>query len=280
MSKKYYCKKCDFFARDKRDYSRHCSSDKHKNMGYVCPYCDKSYKYRSGLSRHKCKFISLEDENKNVIKNTEIIKHDKNEGGVQELINIIKEQQKQLNESQQLIEKVIKETVPRIGNNNNNISINVYLNEKCKNAMNLTDFVDQINVSLEDLAYTQEHGYVEGLTNIFKKQLNDLSPNERPIHCSDTKRLQFYVKDDNTWMKDEKHIKLDKSLKDVKMKQIKQLKTWEDLNPGYLTEENLLTQWQLMVKEIIGPENNEKDLTNIKKQLATSIPVKCALKNK
>ena len=253
MSRKYYCKKCDFMARDKRDYSRHCSSEKHKTMGYVCHRCNKNYKYRSGLSRHKCKFMWNEDEN--IIENTKIVKHEKN-NGVEELLNIIKEQQKQLNESQQLIEKVIKETVPRIGNNNNNISINVYLNEKCKNAMNLTDFVDQINVSLEDLVYTQEHGYVEGITNIFKKQLNDLSPNERPIHCSDTKRLQFYVKDDNTWMKDEKHIKLDKSLKDVKMKQIKELKTWEDLNPGYLTDENLLTQ------------------------LATSIPVKCALKNK
>jgi hypothetical protein len=280
MSRKHYCKKCDFMGRDKRDYSRHCASEKHKTMGYICHRCNKNYKYRSGLSRHKCKYISFENEYIEMNENTKIVKHEKKHDGVEELLNIIKEQQKQLNESQQLIEKVIKETVPRIGNNNNNISINVYLNEKCKNAMNLTDFVDQINVSLEDLVYTQEHGYVEGITNIFKKQLNDLSPSERPIHCSDTKRLQFYVKDDNTWMKDEKHIKLDKSLKDVKMKQIKELKTWEDINPGYLTDENLLTQWQLMVKEIIGPENNDKGMTNIKKQLATSIPVKCALKNK
>ena len=84
-------------------------------------------------------------------------------------MEIIKSQQKQLDQSHKLIDKVIKETVPRIGNNNNNISINVYLNEKCKNAMNLTDFVDKINVSLEDLVYTQQHGYIQGLTNIFTK---------------------------------------------------------------------------------------------------------------
>jgi uncharacterized protein YneR len=294
MSNNFYCGKCDFLALDRRDYTRHCKTKKHKTASFTCQYCKKNYKYRSGLSRHvqtcKKKFeFNLDDEGEKTMENTEITHHVGNEvasGDMTELINIIKEQQKQLSESHQLIEKVIKETVPRIGNNNNNISINVYLNEQCKNAMNLTDFVDDINVSLEDLAYTQKHGYIEGITNIFTKKLKDLSPSERPIHCSDTKRLQFYVKDDDEWTKDDQHIKLDKSLKEVKMKQIKQLKQWEDLNPGYLTDDALLNKWQLMVKEIIGPEdkkkNIQKNMNIIKKQIAntTFIPVKCALKNK
>ena len=88
--------------------------------------------------------------------------------------------------------------MPNIGNNNNNtISINVFLNEQCKNAMNLTDFMDKVKISLEDLAYSKNNGYVKGVTNIFAKQLKDLKPTERPIHCSDTKRLQFYVKDED-----------------------------------------------------------------------------------
>ena len=296
MSNNFYCSKCDFLASDRRDYSRHCKTKKHKTAAFTCEFCNKNYKYRSGLSRHlqKCKKRyekPLDDGGEILVENTQLTSHvgDKSgssNSGMTELINIIKEQQKQLSESHQLIEKVIKETVPRIGNNNNNISINVYLNEKCKNAMNLTDFVDDINVSFEDLAYTQEHGYIEGITNIFTKKLQDLSPSERPIHCSDTKRLQFYVKDDDEWTKDDQHIKLDKSLKEVKMKQIKQLKQWEDLNPGYLTDDRLLTQWQLLVKEIIGPEdkkkNIQKNMNIIKKQIAntTFIPVKCALKNK
>ena len=78
--------------------------------------------------------------------------------------------------------------------------------------MNLEDFVDNIKVQLEDILYQKDHGSTEGLTNILTKQLQDMNPIDRPIHCSDTKRLQFYVKDDNTWMKDDKHIKLDKSL--------------------------------------------------------------------
>ena len=97
---------------------------------------------------------------------------------------------------------------------------------------------------------------LEGITNIFTKKLKGLSPNERPIHCSDTKRLQFYVKDDDEWTKDDKHIKLDKSLKEVKMKQIKQLKQWEDLNLDIC--DALLNKWQLMVKEIIGHEDKRK----------------------
>jgi uncharacterized protein YneR len=182
------------------------------------------------------------------------------------------------------MEKVITETVPKIGNNNNNnISINVYLNETCKNAMNLTDFVEQINVSLEDLIYTQQHGHTEGLANIFTKQLKDMNPTERPIHCSDSKRLQFYIKDDDTWTKDEKHLKIDKTINDVKMKQMKKLKQWEDLHPNYLTNEKLLDEWQLMVREIIGHGDNEKDkeknMINIKKQLASTTPFKYSLKN-
>ena len=76
---------------------------------------------------------------------------------------------------------------------NKKMTINVFLNQECKNAMNLTDFVENVKVSLEDLNYTKEHGYIKGISNIFVKHLNDLDPKERPIHCSDKKRLQFYV---------------------------------------------------------------------------------------
>lgn len=295
MSKKYHCKKCNFFTNDKYNFQRHKKTSKHKSKMFVCMFCSKNYKYQSGLSRHMNKYHQkeLDELNKEYVEedseyNVQIVAKEEssNNKEVKELLEIIKSQQKQLDQSHKLIDKVIKETVPRIGNNNNNISINVYLNEKCKNAMNLTDFVDKINVSLEDLVYTQQHGYIQGLTNIFTKKLKDLSPNERPIHCCDKKRLQFYVKDDNTWMKDNEHEKLDKSLNEVKIKQMKKLKQWEDLNPDYLLDEKLLNKWQLMVKEIIGPFENKKDqeknLSIIKKQIATTttIPEKYFLKDK
>ena len=122
------------------------------------------------------------------------------------LKDILIQQLQQQNETIELLKKSIDtntKMMPKIGNNNNNtISINFFLNETCKNAMNLTDFIDQLQVSLEDLSYSKDNGFVKGVTNIFAKQLQDLKPTERPIHCSDKKRLQFYVKDDDKWFKD------------------------------------------------------------------------------
>ena len=110
------------------------------------------------------------------------------------------QQLKQQNETIELLKKSIdtnSKMMPKIGNNNNNtISINVFLNEQCKDAMNLTDFIENLQISLEDLNYSKDNGFVEGVSHIFAKQLQDLKPTERPIHCSDRKRLQFYVKDE------------------------------------------------------------------------------------
>ena len=116
------------------------------------------------------------------------------------------------------------------------MNINIYLNEHCKNAMNLTDFVENVKVSLEDLLYTKNHGYVKGISNIFVKQLKDMEPTQRPIHCSDKKRLQFYVKDDNKWEKDNSNEKIDKSIDKITKKQILAIKLWEKEHPNYLED--------------------------------------------
>ena len=122
-----------------------------------------------------------------------------------------------------LIEQLIQsqnEMIPKLGNNNNNkISINVFLNQHCKNAMNLTDFVDNIKLSIEDLEYTNQHGYVKGISNIFTKHLTDMKVTERPIHCSDKKRLQFYIKDSDKWEKDKEHKKIDQTIQKINKKQ-------------------------------------------------------------
>ena len=124
-------------------------------------------------------------------------------------------------------------------NCNNKITLNVYLNEHCKNAMNLTDFVNQIQISLEDLEYSKQNGFAKGITNILSKQLKDLNPTERPIHCSDVKRLQFYVKDSDTWGKDKSNVKIDKTIQKITKKQILKIKEWEQKHPDYLDNEQL-----------------------------------------
>tara|TARA_B100001142_G_scaffold219172_1_gene217333 strand:- start:988 stop:2277 length:1290 start_codon:yes stop_codon:yes gene_type:complete len=213
------------------------------------------------------------NDNNGKINLKEIVKHSFNQT---ETIN------KLLEQNSVLIDKLSK--IPKSTNNityqncgNKNMTINVYLNKNCKDAMNLSDFVNEMDISLEDLLYTQQHGYIKGISNIFVKHLNDLQPSERPIHCSDTKRLQFYIKDDNKWQKDNRNQKIDKSIQDLTIKQIKHLKEWETQNPNYLHDGKLLDQWQKLVHEIMGPATDpqrEKEKELIKKAIGTNVTIK------
>jgi len=160
---------------------------------------------------------------------------------------------------------------------NKKMTINFYLNEKCKDAMNLSDFVSNLDISLEDLLYTQEHGYAEGISNIFVKHLQDLNPYQRPIHCCNKKNMQFYVRDENKWQKDKENKKIDRSIQDLTVKQIKHLKEWEMQNPNYLKDDILLAQWQKLVHEIMGPSNDsnkDKDKELIIKKLGKTVNIK------
>lgn len=163
---------------------------------------------------------------------------------------------------------------------NKKMTINVYLNEQCKDAMNLSDFVNNLNISIEDLLYTKEHGYMKGISNIFVKHLKDLDPNVRPIHCCDKKRLLFFVRDENKWQKDQQNKKIDKSINDLTTKQIKQLREWELNNPNYLQDGKLLTEWQNLVHEIMGPSadvQREKEKELIMKKIGTTTELKESL---
>ena len=245
IRKKFYCKKCDYTTSDKKDWNKHILTRKHKKSAkaekikptveFKCKFCDKIYKYKSGLCRHRKKCQSNPEnfcgENGNVTqklpsekylkKGSTLSEKKENEDDIS-LKEILMLQLKQQNETIELLKQSIEtntKMMPKIGNNNNNtISINFFLNEQCKNAMNLTDFIQNMNVDLEDLDYSKDNGFIKGVTNIFTKQLKDLKPTERPIHCSDKKRLQFYVKDNNEWKKDANNEKLDETIYNIKMK--------------------------------------------------------------
>jgi len=179
--------------------------------------------------------------------------------------------QKDVNEN---LHNTLKEIIPTIGNNNNNrISINVFLNQHCKDAMNLTDFVDKIKISIKDLLYTKEKGWVEGISNIFRKHLTDMKPTERPFHCSDTKRMQFYVREENKWAKDTKHTKMDRGIHAISIKQIKHLKEWENTHPGYLDNEELRSEWHGLV-EAMCRSSSSSETDKIKKNLGDTSEVK------
>ena len=288
--KKFYCQRCDFASNNRRDYNRHLSTTKHKmdNVDnvvdkrknparrFVCP-CGKRYKFSSGLSKHKNKCPLRAQGNPEAEVSHQPL--DASSGVSTEMFNKLMEQ------NNTLLRKLVKlskdKTVIYNQNcNNKKMTINVFLQEQCKNAMNLTDFVDNVKVSIADLMYTKEHGYIKGISNIFVKNLRDMDPTERPIHCSDKKRLQFYVKDEDKWEKDKTHEKIDKSIQDITVKQIKSIREWEKEHPNYLTDEKLLVEWHTMVQHIMGGGEDverNKNKEQIKKTLCTTTELKGAL---
>ena len=284
----FQCAACKYCTRNKYDWKKHLQTKKHiKNCSdsvvgatatvgitpqqFVCE-CGKTYKYYSGLSRHKLKCQPPINNNNNKVDGT----------------NIVQQQRDQIATLQNLLEKTIEsqqETLNnlmcKVGNttNNNtvnNMQINFFLNKECKNAMNLTDFVDSLQLSLEDLLYTRDNGYIKGITNIFVKNLQDLNPTDRPIHCSDYANLQFYVKDDDQWEQDGSHNKVDKTIETITQKQIQKIKEWESSHPDWNKSEEGTESYMEMVKEVMGgiSKNDKlKNYDNIKKDLGGTINI-------
>ena len=153
------------------------------------------------------------------------------------------------------------------------MTINVYLNEKCKGAMNLTDFVDKIKISLQDLSFTNKNGLIEGVSNIFAKELEDMEPTERPIHCSNKNNMHFYIKDSDKWEQDKQHIKLDKSIENVMNKQLKQIKIWEKEHPNFMDDDKLVKKWHKIISNTIV-DDKKKDFSDIKKKIVSSVEIK------
>jgi hypothetical protein len=293
----YKCERCNYSTKYAQNFKRHINSSKHKKKvcapidgikKYVCE-CGKKYKFQSGLSKHKhkCKFVF---EEKLQIKTTE---KDEEIEQLKAAIAEIKLQQKQQQEKETKNNSILLETVQQLAENTNKIvenagagnnytdcynqkmTINVFLNEECKNAMNLTDFVDQFNVSLEDLKYTRDNGFAQGITNIFTKQLKDMDPTTRPIHCSDSKRLQFYVKDENEWVKDSDGTQLDSTINKIKIKQANSLTEWELEHPDFIKDPKLTDEWCSMMAKI-APES-KNDIPKIKRSFAKYFEIKEAM---
>ena len=235
---------------------------------YFCE-CGKIYKSKSGIYKHKqkCTFLDNEDGfnkiSSNVIPTNDI--------GNYEVANILKcilEENKELRKEI----KNLKTGNTITNNHNQHYTINMFLNEKCKNAMNLEDFVDKIKFTLEDLQYTKENGYAKGISNVFIKSLNDMDVTERPIHCSDQKRLQFYVKNDDEWSKDKNNEKIDNTIKKVSKKQLKSIQEWVDANPDYLDSDAKTEEYFTLVRSITQP-NDDKNLRNIKRKVGENVKI-------
>jgi hypothetical protein len=283
---KYNCENCHFNTSNKKDYVRHLSTDKHilltnpnlktpKTPIFNC-ICGKSYKHSSSLCGHKkkCNFIEKSSEPE-VINNNDITNKD-------ELINyLIKENQDFKN---LILEIVKKDTITHNNINNNNNTINshnktfnlqFFLNETCKDAMNIMDFVDSIKLQLSDLENVGKIGYVEGISNIIVKNLNSLDETKRPVHCTDSKREVMYVKDEDKWEKEnETKVKLRKAIKHVAHKNSKMLSEFRVKNPDCLKSTSKISdKYNKLVMEAMGgkgdndSEKEDKIIKNIAKEV-------------
>jgi hypothetical protein len=158
-------------------------------------------------------------------------------------------------------------------NNNNSFNLNIFLNEKCKDALNIQDFVNTIKLQLSDLEETGRLGYVEGLTNILVRGLKELDVHKRPIHCSDLKREVLYVKDKDEWSKeDNEKDRIKKAIKQISIRNAKQINEWTKQNQGYNDSANKKSDKYL--KLVIEANSGEpEEINKIIKQVAKQVTI-------
>lgn len=298
LNSKFYCVMCDYLACDKYNYTRHLSTKKHKRIiiqneekegkevnedakkidkndeiftikkkvkKYKCK-CGKKYKHQPNLIRHKKTNCKLKENIEN-----KLIEKTENETNYKEIIMEL------INENKTLT-KTLCELVPKIGNttnnttnnitNNANFNLNIFLNEHCKDALNLDDFIKNIEVSISNLLLTKDKGLIEGISNIFVENMSKLSLYERPLHCTDLKRDTLYIKQDE-WIKDKDNIIVKDAIKKVSQIQSKNIKKWSNQNPDYLTKPEKQEQFIKLIKhttdDLDGKE--EKIIKNICKNV-------------
>jgi hypothetical protein len=239
---------------------------------FMCPNCCKLYKDNSGLWRHKKKCLAENIDN--IVPPTYPQNHPQpyEQPNKDNLIEyLIKENA----EFKTLIMELVKKDNNNLTNinshnvnsNNKTFNLQFFLNEQCKDALNIGEFVDSIKVQLSDLENTGRIGYVEGVSKILIKNLNELDVVKRPIHCSDLKREVIYIKDDNKWLKEneDKQV-IKKAIKDVANKNIRQITEWTSLNPDCKNSESKKNnQYLNIVMNSMSGGSNEEQHSNIEK---------------
>ena len=299
---KFNCETCNFICCKKGDYDRHLLTRKHKmatdgnnvdikKTSYICDICNKEYLDRSGLWRHKKKCSIIQNEetsntNNNTISTTDIDK---------ELL------MKMLLKNQDIMEGILfknsdvmnkmLEVMPQIGNTtntntnshnttNNQFNINMFLNEHCKNAMNLTDFIESLPITNKTYDDTIENGLTKTITNMMVNGLKELDILDRPIHCTDTKRKTLYVKEADIWEKDKELNKLLASIQQIASKQRMLIDKWQEANKGWETEENIQTKLTTLIFNVMTDiENNEKETKKIITAIGNNVYLDEEIKN-
>jgi hypothetical protein len=290
IPKKFYCEKCHYECSNKKDFGKHELTRKHlleindevrkpKNPHCICHKCERQFQTKSGLWKHTKKCIIPDDEYEHqmISSNTIIQKENTVSGKKFDMVDMkdmffkLMEQNQEL--QKQLIEmaKEGKTIYQNTTNYNNKFNIKVFLNEHCKDAINLPDFVNSIKLQLTDLEKVGQLGYAEGISRIFVKGLQQLDVYKRPIHCTDSKREKLFVRDKDVWEgDDEAKNKLKVAIRKVAHNNFKQISDWTAMNPdhkkGDTPEHN---EWaQIVYNSNGGGKDEEHNYNKIIKNLA------------
>ena len=270
----FHCNICDYTCSKNSDYGRHLMTAKHikannANSGdihkYICSFCSHIFKHASSLSRHKKKCKSIEETTTN-------------ETEYKMLTALMLEMVKSNSELQKQMLEVCKINTTTINNNSNShnktFNMQIFLNEKCKDAMNLGDFINSMTLELSDLEEVGKLGYVEGISNIIIRKLNALDIYNRPIHCSDGKREIMFVKDDNIWAKENSsYDKLRRAIKSVTYKNSALLGPWSQKYPNCLNNQHHLNDVyvQMLGQAMGGKESFLESENKIMKKIAKAV---------
>jgi hypothetical protein len=294
----YHCDACDYKCSKKFNWDRHITTTKHirltqgkhkratnEQIGssdnkFVCEICSKQYESRNGLWKHKQKCNINTDEN--IVISNEPTDKELIMMLIKQNCDLVKEttdMKSMMIEQQNIVLEIAKNGTNNNSHNHTNshnkaFNLQFFLNETCKDAMNIMDFVDSIQYQLSDLEKMGEIGYVEGLSNIIVKNLNALDVTQRPIHCTDKKRETIYIKDEDKWEKDEDKNKIRKAIKRAALKNARLIQKFKEKHPDYMEyHSKYSTQYHKLIIESFGGsgdndvEKEDKIIRNISKTI-------------
>ncbi len=278
-SHKYHCELCDYNTQSMKDYMKHLQTIKHKNNELAtnndsfvpknpshllsCANCNKTYKDKTGLWRHKKKCAII--PHKQPDQQPKVSSEDMQMTLILELVKQNQEFKQLLIEQNKTIIEVAKNS--NINNNNTihtnshnkTFNLQFFLNETCKDAMNMKDFIQSLELTLPELEKMGEIGFAEGMSRVFVNRLNSLDITKRPIHCSDVKREIIHIKDDNKWERDNANLdRLRKIIKQLTIKNILRVDDWKKANPGCTEYNSRKNEQYLRINmEAIGPVDDD-----------------------
>lgn len=302
---KFHCETCDYRCRYKSDYNKHIMTLKHKIRTNTnekssddsdsikrCEFCGKSYKHASSLWNHKMKCKKIMEEINS--ESSDLTNEQYNENEIQQSVSNDKNKEKNIDnivvdndnldyktmfltmmKKNDELQQTLIDIIPKIGSNNtntthNNFNLQVFLNEQCKDAITLMDFVNSLQIEFSQIEYTGMHGFVEGVSNIFTKAIQNMDVTKRPIHCTDLKRETLYVKDEESWNKEsDNKEKMKQAIDKIKHNNLVKMSEWIKKNPE--CHDSTSAKNDLFVSMVHANTNeNEKDIKKVIKTIAKS----------